>query len=61
MALPAILKELLVCPQCKGELRFLEERAQIHCQACQLCFAIEEDVPNMLIAEARPLDTSERR
>jgi len=55
MALPAILKELLVCPRCKGELRFHEERGEIHCEACRLVYAIEDDIPNMLIPEARPL------
>lgn len=55
MALPQILKELLVCPRCHGELRFLEERREIHCERCRLLFRIEDDVPNMLLDEAEPL------
>lgn len=55
MALPPILKELLVCPKCHGELRFLEDRGEIHCERCRLLFRIEDDVPNMLLDEAQPL------
>jgi uncharacterized protein YbaR (Trm112 family) len=58
MALPQILKDLLVCPKCHGELRFLEERGEIHCPACRLLFRIEDDVPNMLLEEAAPLPPS---
>jgi uncharacterized protein YbaR (Trm112 family) len=55
MALNAELKALLVCPKCKGELVFLEERGEIHCQTCRLIFPIQEDIPVLLLDEARPL------
>ena len=50
------LLEILVCPQCKGDLEFHEEKQEIHCLACKLIYAIEDDVPTMLISEARPLE-----
>ena len=56
MALSAELKEILVCPACKGELAFHEERGEIVCPACRLVFAIEDDVPNMLLDDAKPLE-----
>jgi hypothetical protein len=55
MALSTELKEILACPQCKGELEFHEERGEIHCKACKLVYPIRDDIPVMLIAEAKPL------
>lgn len=55
MALSAELKEILVCPACKGPLEFREPRAEIVCHACRLVFAIEDDIPNMLLEDARRL------
>ncbi len=55
MALHPELKEILVCPKCKGDLEFHEDRNEIHCLACRLVYAIEDDVPVMVIEEARPL------
>ncbi len=55
MALAPELKEILACPQCKGGLVFLEERREIHCLQCRLVYRIEDDIPVMLVEEARPL------
>ncbi len=55
MALAPELKEILACPKCKGELEFHEERNEIHCLRCRLAYAIQDDIPVMLIEEARPL------
>ncbi|MGA9522125.1 MAG: Trm112 family protein [Myxococcaceae bacterium] len=58
MALHPELKQILVCPKCKGELAFHEASGEIHCLACRLVYAITDDVPVMLIEEARPLPES---
>jgi uncharacterized protein len=55
MALSPELKEILVCPKCRGELEFHEEKHEIHCKKCKLIYEIREDIPVMLIDEARPL------
>ena len=55
MALNPELKALLVCPKCKGDLVFHEERGEIHCRNCRLIFAIQDDIPVLLLDEARPL------
>lgn len=57
MALSPELKEILVCPACKGTLEFREARAEIVCHTCRLVFVIEDDIPNMLVEDARPLAT----
>ena len=45
----------LVCPKCKGTLVLLPDASGLDCQACKLRYPIEDDIPNMLISEARPL------
>jgi uncharacterized protein YbaR (Trm112 family) len=55
MALAPELKEILACPRCKGELEFREAEHEIRCPACRLAFRIEDDIPVMLLDEARPL------
>jgi len=51
------LKEILACPKCKGELEFREEEKKIVCKTCKLVYRIEDDIPVMLIDEAKPLET----
>lgn len=55
MPLNPELKEILVCPKCRGDLEFHEEKNEIHCLRCQLIYDIQDDIPVMLIDEARPL------
>jgi uncharacterized protein YbaR (Trm112 family) len=51
------LLDLLVCPQCKGDLEYRAETPEaLLCHACRLRYAVEDDIPIMLIDEARPLD-----
>ncbi len=52
-ALAAELKEILACPQCKGELEFREAEAEIRCLTCRLAFRIDDGIPVMLLDEAR--------
>jgi uncharacterized protein len=54
MAIASELKEILACPRCKGELEFHEDRREILCPACRLAFRIDEDIPVMLLDEAKP-------
>ena len=57
MALAPELKEILACPKCKGELEFREAENEIVCRACKLVFRVEEDIPVMLLEEAKPLQS----
>ena len=56
MAIAQELKDILACPQCKGELEFLEAESRILCRSCKLAFRIEDDIPVMLLDEAKPLE-----
>lgn len=55
MALPPELLEILVCPKCKGDLEYRQSEAELVCHACRLVYPIEDDIPIMLIDEAKPL------
>jgi uncharacterized protein YbaR (Trm112 family) len=46
------LLEILVCPECKGELEYDRDNARLICHACRLKFAVEDDIPIMLAEEA---------
>lgn len=50
------LLDILVCPKCKGELQYeLEPAERLLCSACRLAYAVEDDIPIMLIDEATPI------
>ncbi len=55
---PALL-EILACPQCHAELRVDEEAEELVCtsDACGLAYPVRDDIPVLLIDEARHPDT----
>lgn len=48
------LLEILVCPNCKGELRVAEERQALICDQCQLLYPVRDGIPILLIDDAEP-------
>ena len=55
MSLPPELLEILVCPKCKGDLEYRQDESELICHACRLAYPIEDDIPIMLIDEAKPI------
>ncbi|MEO8479551.1 MAG: Trm112 family protein [Gemmatimonadota bacterium] len=56
MPLAPDLLDLLVCPQCKGDLQYrATPEESLECHRCQLRYQVEDDIPIMLIDEAQPL------
>jgi uncharacterized protein YbaR (Trm112 family) len=53
MSLSPQLLEILVCPKCKGPLEYREDEAVLVCQSCRLSYPIRDDIPVMLIDEAK--------
>lgn len=53
------LLEILACPQCKGPVELNRDQNGIICRSCRLLFAIREDIPIMLIDEAKPLEEAQ--
>ena len=47
------LLEILVCPVCKGQLRFDKAKAELVCKVDRLAYPIRDDIPVMLEDEAR--------
>ncbi|MGD9331612.1 MAG: Trm112 family protein [Desulfobacterales bacterium] len=56
MSLNKALLEILVCPQCKGELELQDDENGLRCDACRLLYPIRDDIPIMLVDEAQALD-----
>ncbi len=48
------LLEILACPRCKGDLEYVEN--SLICHKCKLEYRIEDDIPIMLVDEAKPLE-----
>ena len=55
MTLAPELLDILVCPKCKGDLDYRPSEAVLICAACRLAYRIEDDIPIMLIDEAKPV------
>jgi uncharacterized protein len=51
------LLDILACPKCKGELRLNQEEDGLICERCRLLYEIRDEIPIMLIDEAKHLDT----
>jgi uncharacterized protein YbaR (Trm112 family) len=56
MAISKELLEILACPKCKGDLRLTEKEDGLICETCRLLYEIRDDIPIMLIDEAKKLD-----
>ncbi|HSH56979.1 MAG TPA: Trm112 family protein [Halomonas sp.] len=54
------LLALLVCPLCKGKLKYRREAGELHCLYDGLAYPIRDDIPVMLPEEARQLSVDEK-
>jgi uncharacterized protein YbaR (Trm112 family) len=52
------LLEILVCPQCKGDMLHVESPPSLVCEHCRLVYEIRDGIPILLIDEASPLPAS---
>ena len=55
MAISKELLEILACPKCKGEIYLNDAGDGLICDKCKLKYEIKDDIPIMLIDEAKPL------
>jgi uncharacterized protein YbaR (Trm112 family) len=58
MPLNKQLLEILICPKCRGKVRLDEKANGIICDQCRLIYEIKEDIPVMLVEEAKKLSHS---
>jgi len=55
MAISKELLEILACPKCKGDIYLNSTSDWLICDRCRLMYEIRDDIPIMLIDEAKPL------
>jgi len=53
MALSKDLLEILVCPLCKASLEVQPNETGLKCTQCKRVYPVRDDIPVMLIDEAR--------
>ena len=53
MAVSKELLEILVCPQCKTAVRITADGQGLKCGTCHRVYPIRDDIPVMLLDEAR--------
>ena len=55
MAISPELLEILACPKCKGGIYLNDTENGLICDNCRLLYEIRDDIPIMLIDEAKPI------
>ena len=56
MAISKELLDILACPKCKGEIYLNDLGDGLICDECKLLYEIKDNIPIMLIDEAKPID-----
>lgn len=57
MSLSKDLLNILACPKCKGTIHLNDNEDGLICEYCRLLYEIRDDIPIMLIEEAKSLKT----
>ncbi len=55
MAINQELLEILACPKCKGDIYLNDAEDGLICDNCKILYEIRDDIPIMLIDEAKSL------
>ena len=53
MKLDPALLEILACPDCKAPLRADDAASELVCTGCGLAYPVRDDIPVLLVEEAR--------
>ena len=53
MAIDPELLEILACPKCKTAVVLVDNDSGLKCRTCRRVYPIKDDIPVMLIDEAR--------
>lgn len=56
MAISEELLNILACPKCKGDIHLNDAGDGLICPNCRLLYEIRDDIPIMLIDEAKPIE-----
>ncbi len=55
MAIHKELLDILACPKCKGDIYLNSTGDGLICDTCRLLYEIKDDIPIMLIDEAKEI------
>jgi uncharacterized protein len=61
MALDPLLLEILACPEDKGPLYYLADENALYNPRLKRRYAVQDDIPNMLVEEAETVSDEEDR
>ena len=50
------LLDILACPKCKGDIYLNDAKDGLICDNCKLLYEIKDDIPIMLIDEAKSIE-----
>jgi len=50
------LIDILVCPKCKEQVQLNDKQDGLVCLACKLVYEIRDEIPVLLVEEAREYD-----
>lgn len=53
MAVPKDLLDILVCPLCKTPVKLTADASGLKCSTCRRVYPVRDDIPVMLVDEAR--------
>jgi len=53
------LLDILACPLCKGPLFYKDDQNELICKVDRLAYQIRDDIPVMLVDEAREMPADE--
>ena len=53
MKIDAALLDILACPACKASLRADDAASELVCTGCGLAYPVRDDIPVLLVDEAR--------
>ncbi len=53
MKLDAALLDILACPSCRSPLRADDTAEELVCTGCGLAYPVRDDIPVLLVDEAR--------
>jgi hypothetical protein len=56
MSLDPKLLEIIACPKCKGRLELKTDASALLCRACRLAYQVIDDIPNLIVEDALPLE-----
>ncbi len=57
MSIDKELLDILACPRCKGSIYLTDSGNGLICDQCCLLYPIVDDIPVMLIEEARQIES----